>query len=171
MKRYNVLKWICLLLGLLIFKACDDNDDTWVHDFWPFSITFLVEDQAGNDLLAPDAENGTAENGIYAIFQGKIYQKDSLLEPPGTKAVYVPFEGLNVYYAERFKRYALDFGPFLGDDVYNNEMVIFDWGDGSKRDTVTFSNDYWINGPDAGVERSFYFNGKKTDMPIKIIRE
>ena len=94
-----------------------------------------------------------------------------MLEPPGTKAVYVPFEGLKVYYAERFKRYALDFGPFLGDDVYNNEMVIFDWGDGSKRDTVTFSNDYWINGPDAGVERSFYFNGKKTDMPIKIIRE
>jgi hypothetical protein len=114
MKRYNVLKWICLLLGLLIFKACDDNDDTWVHDFWPFSITFLVEDQAGNDLLAPDAENGIAENGIYAIFQGKIYQKDSLLEPPGTKAVYVPFEGLKVYYAERFKRYALDFGPFFG---------------------------------------------------------
>jgi len=60
---------------------------------------------------------------------------------------------------------------FLGDDVYNNEMVIFDWGDGTKRDTVTFSNAPWTDGPDAGVERSFYFNGEKTDMPITIIRE
>jgi hypothetical protein len=50
-------------------------------------------------------------------------------------------------------------------------MVIFDWGDGTKRDTVTFSNAPWTDGPDAGVERSFYFNGEKTDMPITIIRE
>lgn len=171
MRKCSILKWTCLLLGLAMFNACGEKDEGWIYDFAPFSITLIVEDRAGNNLLAPDAENGIAENGIYAIYRGEIYQKDSLLEDPGSKAVYVPFEGLKVEYVDYLERYALMFGPFLGHDVYVDEPVIFDWGDGTKRDTVTFSNAPWADGPDAGVERSFRLNGKEAGSPIKIIRE
>lgn len=171
MRKYSILKWACLFLGLAMFNACGEKDEGWIHDFAPFSVVFVVEDRAGNDLLAPDTENSIAENGIYAIYQGEIYQKDSLLIEPESKALYVPFEGLKVEYVDYLGKYALMFGPFLGHDVYVDEPVIFDWGDGTKRDTVTFSNDFWTDGPHAGVERSFRLNGKEVESPIKIIRE
>lgn len=160
-----------LFAWVFAFISCKNEEEYWDTDFAPFSVVFVVEDRAGNDLLAPDTENSIAENGIYAIYQGEIYRKDSLLIEPESKALYVPFEGLKIEYAEYLEKYALMFGPFLGHDVYVDEPVIFDWGDGTKRDTVTFSNDFWTDGPHACVERSFRLNGKEVESPIKIIRE
>lgn len=107
-------------------------------DFVPVNIEVMVQDADGNDLLNPETEGNISGNTIKAIFEGETYERDVDV---ATKAILVVFHGLltDQYDSGEYAgRYYLKFGEFARDDNYEKEFVL-DWGDGIKRDTVSFT--------------------------------
>ena len=65
------------LLCVAGFTACDDSgSDDMIWDFAPIELHIAVQDVQGNDLLNPKTPGNIAKQGIKAIYNGKIYEKD-----------------------------------------------------------------------------------------------
>ena len=65
------------LLCVAGFTACDDSgSDDMIWDFAPIELHIAVQDAQGNDLLNPETPGNIAKQGIKAIYNGKIYEKD-----------------------------------------------------------------------------------------------
>ena len=69
-------------------------------------------------------------------------------------------------------RYYLKFGEFARDENYTKEFVL-DWGDGSKRDTVTFTQScVWQgNMPDTATEISLNGSEPVDGCTVTIVKE
>ncbi|HIZ85829.1 MAG TPA: hypothetical protein IAC04_05010 [Candidatus Coprenecus stercoravium] len=109
-----------------------------IWDFVPVNIEVMVQDADGNDLLNPETEGNISDNNIKAIFEGGTYERDVDV---ATKDILVVFHGLltDQYDSGEYAgRYYLKFGEFARNHNYEKEFVL-DWGDGIKRDTVSFT--------------------------------
>lgn len=81
------------LLCVAGFTACDDSgSDDMIWDFAPIKLHIAVQDAQGNDLLNPETPGNIAKQGIKAIYNGKIYEKDVPISQ--TKAYLAHFNGL-----------------------------------------------------------------------------
>lgn len=160
------------------------SDTAWLWDISGINVYMEITDGEGNSLLDPETDGSLAGNGIKAIFRGETYVNDSTLlrhdfgygtEQYGTKAYMPHFYGLVTYHYVAEDIYYLAFGELDGEEEFIDETLIIDWNDGSKQDTVTFSNRCtWVEDSIYGmapqVERHFRLNGKETELPIKIVK-
>ena len=154
-------------LGAMYFSSCDNDDEpnTIIWDVPPFYIYVTVSDQNGIDLLDPGAKNSIADNGITMIYNGEVYEKDSVVDDPyRTRMILPTFYGLQ---STRFPtgRHALFIGEFSGDRTYDMQDLVFDWGDGSKRDTVTFDHRWWTEGEKPFSYLNLYVNHQPVGFP------
>ena len=181
------------------YENDDNEEEIIVQEIYPFSIDFTVEDSDGNNLLDPETEGSITDNGIKAIFRGVTYVKDSteaVWNPytadvpysedmatdghnPGsfdTKAYIATFYGLIGIYNQYYLGYYLSFGELDGEEEFIDETLIIDWNDGSKQDTITFTNIIIPDTTDTSypvdsVYRRFRLNGgAETEEPIRIIK-
>lgn len=150
------------LLCVAGFTACDDSgSDDMIWDFAPIELHIAVQDAQGNDLLNPETPGNIAKQGIKAIYNGKIYEKDVPISQ--TKAYLAHFNGLQTMKFETGK-YFLTFGEFNGDDTFDNEKVIIDWNDGTQ-DVITFSSKLiWKSKNKTVFDRKFCLNGKDNGL-------
>ena len=79
-------------LGAMYFSSCDNDDEpnTIIWDVPPFYIYVTVSDQNGIDLLDPGAKNSIADNGITMIYNGEVYEKDSVVDDPYRTRMILP---------------------------------------------------------------------------------
>lgn len=143
-----------------------------VWDFVPVDIAVMVQDAEGNDLLNPEIPGNLSDNDITAVFEGNTYELDV---DAATKAILVTFHGLltDQYDSGIYAgRYYLKFGEFARDENYTKEFVL-DWGDGSKRDTVTFTQScVWQgNMPDTATEISLNGSEPVDGCTVTIVKE
>ena len=94
------------LLCVAGFTACDDSgSDDMIWDFAPIELHIAVQDAQGNDLLNPETPGNIAKQGIKAIYNGKIYEKDVPISQ--TKAYLAHFNGLQTMKFETGKYFLL----------------------------------------------------------------
>lgn len=172
MKARNLFGILLLCFCTIGYVGCSnqkdgpESDEIW--DIYPFVIKIGVIDQKGNDLLNPETEGSIAHTGIKAIYKGMVFEKDSIVKSK-TKAVDVRFTGLYTWeYTEG--KYVLEFGAFHGDRDYDDERIILDWNDGSKKDTVVFNHRFYWKKQKPVTENIFYLNGRETSSPIIIVK-
>ena len=135
----------------------------WWYDmgFCSYRTAYRSTRCQGNDLLNPETPGNIAKQGIKAIYNGKIYEKDVPISQ--TKAYLAHFNGLQTMKFETGK-YFLTFGEFNGDDTFDNEKVIIDWNDGTQ-DVITFSSKLiWKSKNKPVFDRKFCLNGKDNGL-------
>lgn len=160
MKTKILLGTALLLLFTAGFTACDDGDDR-IWDIYPIVLSISVQDAQGNDLLNPETPGSIAHQGIKAVYQGKTYEKDSIVKY--TKAYLAFFYGVYAWKNDQ-GNYCLTVGEFDGAHTFDNEQVIIDWNDGTT-DTFAFSNKlHWNWKKEPVCDRAFFLNGVKTDL-------
>ena len=174
MKTKTLIILSLLSFAILSIHSCGDEPEPPTPEvrLVPFFVYVTVSDENGTDLLKPGTEYSIAENGIKAIYQGKVYEKDSA----ANKAYAATrFRVGNLYglQSTRFPngRHALMFGELEGDLAYRSTPLILDWGDGSKCDTVTFVNHINVDEDYIFNYRSFFLNGKDAMPPIEIVKK
>ena len=79
MKTKTLIILSLLSFAILSIHSCGDEPEPPTPEvrLVPFFVYVTVSDENGNDLLKPGTEYSIAENGIKAIYQGKVYEKDS----------------------------------------------------------------------------------------------
>lgn len=162
MKTGNLLRMLLFLCIVSLVACGDKNDDEEmpIWDFTPIVLHFSVQDAQGNDLLNPETKGSIADQGIKAIYNDEIYEKDSVVSQ--TKAYLAQFAGLQTSKSKDGKYY-LTFGEFNGNDTFDNEQVEIDWNDGTK-DVVSFSSKLiWESKKEPVIKRKFSLNGKDID--------
>lgn len=122
-------------LAMTTVVACDEDetDSGYVIDFSPVIISVEPIDESGNNLMAQ-----VKDWKITAEWRGVIFEKDSLefgKEP--TTRYYMPhFRGI---YTNRDST-QIYFGELFGDNVYKDEQILLNWGNGDC-DTIVFSHE------------------------------
>lgn len=173
MKKFFAV--LLLAAGLLPFTGCSNEDPEgpepgMIWDIYPFSINITVSDENGNDLLNPEASHSIADNGIKAIYEGKIFEKDSMFIADGrSREILTVFRGLYAFQGSD-GRYRLSFGEFSGDRNYDRQELVIDWNDGTPNDTIVFSHSFWWKNHEPAQETTVYLNGKETDVPVAIVK-
>ena len=170
MKTKTLIILSLLSFAILSIHSCGDEPEPPTPEvrLVPFFVYVTVSDENGNDLLKPGTEYSIAENGIKAIYKGKVYEKDSAANK-AYSATRLRVGNLYGLQSTRFPngRHALMFGELEGHHAYRSTPLIFDWGDGSKRDTVTFDHRWWTEG-----EKPFsYLNLYVNHPPIEIVKK
>lgn len=167
---------------MLIFGACAcakmEMEDAgvgaapndYVVDWAPVTLTIVVSDSEGHDLIHPDME------GASVVFQGKIYEVQTL---PGVDAIFpstrytiTTIYGLFVQKCQYTDHsgfhhgYRLVFGDIDGA-LDMEEDITFKWK-GGKTYTIHYSCSEHIAGPYPRCTRVWTINGKRTELPIEI---
>ncbi len=160
----------------LLAGGCSDGNEDYdgpeegdIWDIYPYAINIVVTDEAGNDLLDPEAEGSIADQGIKAILGEMVFEKDSLPFGPETKAVQVVFYGLRTVQLNDGRR-ALSLGSFNGSENREPTDFFLDWNDGTPRDTITFSHSFWWEDHLPQSQTRVWLNGEETEVPVHIIR-
>lgn len=171
MKKF--LLYIIIGTGAL-FCGCDKNNHCGaIWDFVNPDICFIVKNANGDNLMDPSFEGNILDNGIFAEYNGVIYElNSSALTRDSGPAMW---EGLRAarYYGN--DTIYLMFGEFkteTGDEGYHGEKFIIDWGDGT-RDEVTF--DLYITWKNCKptVHKKVYINGElksSGSLTVEIIK-
>ncbi|MDO4159764.1 MAG: hypothetical protein Q4D41_04840 [Prevotellaceae bacterium] len=175
MKPISILKtFIAVATFSIAAIGCSNDEDEgyMIFDFYPFEINIIVKDASGNDLINPQTPNNISENGIKVLYNGNVYEKDSLkneVPPMSTRAIMPRLYGLKTE-KDTNGAYRLCFGEFNGEGSYDGETFVIDWNDGTK-DTISFdSHISWKSKNDPVITRAVYLNGEKTGYPITIIK-
>lgn len=118
-----------LFLFLLIISSCfsDEERNDMIYEYYPFTISIYCTNEKGKNIL--DEPNW---QDISATWRGKVYKiEDS--ENFYTRAAYADFRGL---YKEESD---IKFGMLQGGAHYENEIIILNWGNMYKQDTICFT--------------------------------
>lgn len=154
----NLLKSILVaVLLVLAVSACE-------YDYVPVALEIYVEDAAGNDRLDP-ASPYFIGSDIYVYYENveypMRYDKEQMLS---TKAVLTQLDGLQLRRAES-GHYYLYFGDLDGSQDYNCAFALH-WPDDSL-DWIHYRRNVVVLGV---VTQSWKFNGKRTGMPMTIVK-
>lgn len=161
MKTGILLGTVLLFFFTAGFTACD-NGDMRIWDIYPIVLSISVQDAQGNDLLNPETPGSIAHRDIKALYQGKTYEKDSVVYP--TRAYLAQLKGLCIWKGEN-GLYYLTFGEFDGARTFDNEQVVIDWNDGTE-DVLAFSSKlYWNWKKEPVIDRVFFLNGVEIASP------
>ena len=127
---------------LLLLSSCTDDNSDIIYDVAPIYFNIEVLNKAGNNMLDstgpgynPDFIANTSMTIQSTTYKLGVDAKTTLT--PTTRAYFAPFKGMMIE-VNNGKTYAV-IGPFMGNDNWNNEKVIINWGDHST-DTLTFSS-------------------------------
>ena len=153
----------CSITSILTISCSDgdsitENEIMYEAEIWdisPLVISVKVVSTEGYSVL-----NEQTVKKITATYHDQTYA--CLKET----RYYLPnFYGLT--YANDY----LLFGELDGADTYHGDELILDWGDGSKKDTITFS--HRLNWEDSkfSVHQEFRLNGKVTTGQIVIHKD
>lgn len=162
MKTGQITYLIYLLTGLLLsiaITSCTvDDKPIDPKDEYPFLANVTPPIVISIKVLSLDGYPVLTESnaeGISAIYRGKVY-------PCGQKARgYEP-----EFYGLRRMNDFLLFGELDPMQTYSEEKIIIDWGNASKRDTITFSHIMRNK-----AIQSFYLNGSEVDGQIVIHKD
>lgn len=175
MKTRHLTLTAVLLTVATLFAGCgNDTDDgsDMIWDIYPFVARIALTDESGNNLLNPDTPGSMAKQRIFAIYKGRSFEKDSLVRiyNEQTRAYMAVLTGLKTMEANG--KYYLEFGEFDGAKNYQNDEIILDYNDGSKKDTITFDHTFnWVNNAPS-THTEFRLNGKKVEnTPIIIVKQ
>lgn len=138
-----------VLLSVLIGGACSNHEEVFpIVDVYPYRVNLDVCDAAGQTLLDTTIEGNrkflentflTYKKETFAVSHDRLSPRTPLYAP-STRAYYAPFEGMQVISYTNGNRH-LCIGPFLGDEERERDMLVIQWGDGSK-DTLTLTNHF-----------------------------
>lgn len=136
----------CFSLSL---TSCQKEDVIW--DYVPVVMNVSIHDAAGNDLLAPSAENGLLGE-LTVTYGGETYTVSD--DDPRSSRMY-----LALLQAPRIqqgaKGYTLVLGEWRGDGRYDNEQAVLNWPDGTHTTlSFTLKKNGWTNA-------KFYLDGQK----------
>lgn len=153
------LRALCAMFLFIGLNACD-SDLIW--DYAPIVLDLEVVNAQGQDLLDSTVVGNINGQKITATFQGKTYQRDVNVS---SRAYFAVFRGLITHKAS--SGYTLRFGELSGEETFNNEKLVIDWGDG-KKDVITIYNRLVKEGK---IKRRFYLNGKEQDSSTFIFQK
>lgn len=152
----------------------DDPDDYMIWDLYPFYISAYVVNSNGENMLDPKSPgyDSAFVSNSYATLQSKDYKLGEAvsIDIVPTRAFFTTFEGFIVSKADNGKVYGV-VGPFLSDRTWNEEELVFHWGDGTT-DTVVFSHDVYWQKKDHDYKEPFFrekyiFNGNDSTAAYK----
>ena len=150
MKTMRVL--LMSLLGLLLFTACD---------FYPVSLTIYAEDKQGNDLLDPQSPYFIGSD-IFLFYENVEYPLQYDKEEAYTMVYDARIQGLSLRKTD--SGWCLRFGELDGSQDYNCAFAIH-WPDDSL-DWIHYRR-FVVMGI---VDETWKLNGKRTSMPITVIK-
>ncbi len=137
------VKLMFILLATMGLFGCSEEhkNDPIEIDFAPISISFTVQDRAGNDLLSPQYENNILSDSIYIVYDNMKFPLGvDMSEQTQTRAYYAPLSGLE--HSKFGNDYYFTFGSFNGDQNWDDTFEVH-WGDGSS-DKISFIRSfYW----------------------------
>lgn len=132
----------------------DIRADRRIWDFTCYSVSFVVQDASGVDLLDAASPNNVL-TGISVTYKDQIFTE---VEPLPKALLPLPLairEDHNV----NLNKKMITFGEFSPDGDYKDEKVEITWGDGSK-DEVTFDlYILWDKYYNPTVHQKFMLNG------------
>lgn len=134
MKKTNS-RWaisLCLISILLFCTNCSDEQNNTTP---PASISIMIVDTNGQNLLEPTAANCIISPNTTITMNGKDIQKISIQDPDA-----LSHSGAKFYYCWCNERMYLSIGSFFGSK--KNEVATIDWGNGMEKDVITFSYHY-----------------------------
>lgn len=154
MNRLNIIvrSLAGLLLAGLLCTSC-------IIDWAPIVVSVYVQDENGNDRLDPASEYFIGDQ-IKMTYDGEDYP----MAIP-TKYYMPHFYGLELVNVSESGRWHLRFGEFDGSQSRDDTFTLT-WPDGSK-DEITFHRT--IMSPLIVID-TWHLNGKKTDLPIMILK-
>ena len=164
---------------MALFTGCgsDDNPSTPTDPSFasPYTITMRVLDPTGQNLLNPKVQNNILKDSVTLEFAGESFQLDTIPSektmPEGiAKDDNTAFYGLWLYTPVGTSNYILQFGEFAPKVALEDQQLVINWNDGSKRDTVSFSHTPSATG-DGTFSTSVWLNKKPATMPITFVRE
>ena len=154
MKKILIYTMAMLALSTT-FTSCKDADEEelWISSparYMPVVISVRVLSPKGYSIL-----NASNSKNITVTFRGETFECDKL------SRVYIP-----TFYGLKRNNDILLFGELGGDQTYENEQVIFSWGDDIKPDTITFTHiPLQMQSDPAGdlpcVEEHLFVNGEE----------
>lgn len=140
-----------------------------IWDFMCYSVSFVVQDASGIDLLDATTPNNVL-NGISVKYKDNVFTE---IEPMSKEMPPLPLairEGLNVSLNKKM----ITFGEFSPSDEHKGEKVEITWGDGSKDEVgfdlyttwdkyynPTVHKKYTLNGVDYTTAEPFVFRLSK----------
>lgn len=145
------------LLGVLaagMTASCSSGEDP-IWDIAPVVISVKVLSPEGYSVL-----NENTASKISATYQGKTYVCHSRTR------TYMPD-----FYGLAYTNDYLLFGELSGEETYHAEEIVIDWGDGSKRDTITFSHRLEWKHDKPTFKQEFRLNGKVTTDQMVIYKD
>lgn len=151
-------KLFIILILPLVFSVCTKK---W--DIVPGTISIIVKNATGDNLLDPDFEGNILDNEIYVEYDGETYTLDE--NAVETRAIPAIWYGLR--YAEAAKR--LWFGQFSTGADYRGEIFTINWGDGTS-DEIKF--DLFTRGSH-NVKKKIWLNGElqsENDLVVTIVK-
>ena len=155
-------------LAMTTIVACDKDDGNidsgWIVDFSPIAIYIEPVDASGNNLMAE-----MKDKKITAEWRGVVFEKDSLErgEVPQTRYYMPTFRGIATHPNGK----VLVFGELAGEQTFENEQILLNWGDGDC-DTIVFSHKLKGNHPkNYEYEEKITLNGVlQESFHLKIVK-
>lgn len=144
------------IVGLSLTASCTvDSGEDIIWDFSPIVVSIKVLDTNGYSVL-----NSANVGNITATYRGKSY--------PCTKRTryYMP-----TFYGLTYSNDYLLFGELDATNVYDDEQLAIDWGNGSQPDIVTFSHRIRWKGDKPVYEQTFRLNGEVVNGQITIHKD
>lgn len=130
----------------------DDQGEEW--ELLPLKFYIMLINEDGKDLLNPDTKDDVVSNHVTATLRGEEYVLDAPTDSCST------FKGLQRQKQLFSDRFYLTFGELNGREVYENEDLTLDWGNGQK-DVITFTSKMTIENGRPTFFREYFLNGEK----------
>jgi len=149
----NMKKIACLLFSLLLFVACDKNEDI-IYDYAPVAFTVKVVDGNGNTRL-------NSEKFLSSLsfdYNGENYTIENMGGNVSTRAYLARFSApyvLSAQLSDGTTRTSIYIGEWAGDAKWNNETVTINWPDG------THSNLSFTLKKTGITNATYYLDGEK----------
>ncbi len=138
------------MLVSVLFAACETKEGGDSYGGW--SVSFAVENAAGDNLLDSGFEGNILGQEIFAEYEGEIFPLHEAVE---TRAL-PPAEWYGLRYgAWGGNPVRMQFGEFSASKNYRDERFTIDWGDGT---TTEVKFDLFVRG--GRVRRTLWIDGE-----------
>lgn len=147
----RTISFFAALISCITLSLTSCEKEEVIMDYVPVRIFINIHDAAGNDLLAPTAEN-SLRGELTVTYGGETYTVEK--EPQRSSRAYLA-QLTEPYIKPGEKGYTLVLGEWAGNGRYDNEQAVLNWPDGTHT-TISFTlqKNGWTHA-------KFYLDGQK----------